>query len=84
MSTLTVRQGYFNTSPRGKSKLTEADLFERTFYVAGSLLSTVFLLTWQTIQVSKYRKLAGIPYPRRAPLCPVFSENSGYTTNLVL
>ncbi|KAK7042323.1 hypothetical protein R3P38DRAFT_313258 [Favolaschia claudopus] len=35
-----------------------------TSYVAGSLLSTVFLLTWQTIQVSKYRKLAGVPYPR--------------------
>ncbi|KAK7044969.1 Bromodomain-containing protein [Favolaschia claudopus] len=34
-------------------------------YVAGSLLSTVFLLTWQTIQVSKHRKLAGIPYPRQ-------------------
>ncbi|KAK7008139.1 hypothetical protein R3P38DRAFT_3027498 [Favolaschia claudopus] len=68
MSTITVRQGYF--------------LFERTAYVAGSLLSTVFLLTWQTIQVSKYRKLAGIPYPRCAPqLCLVFS---GYTPNLVL
>ncbi|KAF7342013.1 hypothetical protein MVEN_01788500 [Mycena venus] len=35
-----------------------------TSYVAGSLLSTVFLLTYQTILVSKHRKLAKIEYPR--------------------
>jgi len=33
-------------------------------YVAASLLSTVFLLTGQTIVVSKHRKAAGIEYPR--------------------
>ncbi|KAJ7698181.1 hypothetical protein B0H14DRAFT_2549263 [Mycena olivaceomarginata] len=33
-------------------------------YVAASLLSTVFLLTWQTVKVSQARKLAGVEYPR--------------------
>ncbi|KAJ7044641.1 hypothetical protein C8F04DRAFT_1069034 [Mycena alexandri] len=33
-------------------------------YVVASLFSTVFLLTGQTITVSKNRRLAGIEYPR--------------------
>ncbi|KAJ6454549.1 hypothetical protein C8R47DRAFT_1167030 [Mycena vitilis] len=33
-------------------------------YVAGSMLSTVFLLLGQTIVVSKHRRLARIDYPR--------------------
>ncbi|KAJ7819864.1 hypothetical protein B0H13DRAFT_2378124 [Mycena leptocephala] len=33
-------------------------------YVAASMLSTVFLLTGQSITVSRYRKRAGINYPR--------------------
>ncbi|KAF8208383.1 hypothetical protein K438DRAFT_1813910 [Mycena galopus ATCC 62051] len=35
-----------------------------TSYVAASMLSTVFLLTWQTIKVSGHRKRAGVEYPR--------------------
>ncbi|KAJ7248641.1 hypothetical protein B0H12DRAFT_1123556 [Mycena haematopus] len=33
-------------------------------YVAASLLSSVFLLTWQTMQVGGARKASGIEYPR--------------------
>ncbi|KAF7366501.1 hypothetical protein MSAN_00907300 [Mycena sanguinolenta] len=36
----------------------------RTSYVAASVLSSVFLLTWQGIKVSGARKAAGIAYPR--------------------
>ncbi|KAF7366488.1 hypothetical protein MSAN_00906000 [Mycena sanguinolenta] len=37
---------------------------EGTSYVAASLLSSVFLLTWQGIKVSGARKEANIAYPR--------------------
>ncbi|TFK99721.1 hypothetical protein BDV98DRAFT_570736 [Pterulicium gracile] len=33
-------------------------------YLAGSLLSTVFLTMFQMMNVNKYRRLAKIPYPR--------------------
>ncbi|KAK7463893.1 hypothetical protein VKT23_005828 [Stygiomarasmius scandens] len=39
-------------------------------YVAGSLLSTAFLLLGQTIVVSRFRKAAGVPYPQ------VYAEKS--------
>lgn len=46
-------------------------------YLAGSLLSTVFLTMYQSVNVSKYRKLAKIPYPR------VYAEKAEMEANKV-
>ncbi|KAJ6481757.1 hypothetical protein C8R45DRAFT_1002945, partial [Mycena sanguinolenta] len=57
---------YYEPTPNEEPtlKMTSIVVPAGTSYVAASLLSSVFLLTWQGIKVGGARKAANIAYPR--------------------
>jgi hypothetical protein len=49
-----------------------ADPLPSFAFVGAALMSLVYLAVWQSMQVGKARKAAGIAYPQSMHSCPAF------------